>query len=60
MAYKVKIQKDGDRPYTPRKLFETILDAQDYAFGVDDGDYGELVYYIYDEDGNEVDAGAIG
>lgn len=58
MAYKVKIQKDDKRPYTARKTFETIEEADEYVQDID-GDYYELIYEIFDEDGNNVFTGAL-
>lgn len=57
MGYKVKYQKDSGRPYTVRKTFATIQDAQDYVEDIE-GDFCELIYEIFDEDGNSVFMGA--
>lgn len=49
IAYKVKYQKDFGRPYTVRKRFDSIQDADDYVQDLD-CEYCELVYEIIDEE----------
>ena len=52
MAYKVKYQRDNNRPYTVRKQFETVQDADDYVQDLE-CEYYELIYEIIDIDTNE-------
>lgn len=58
MTYKLKYEKDGGRPYTVRKTFPSISDAQDYAEDAQmNSDAVELYYEVIDESGNVVHAG---
>lgn len=52
MAYKLKCQKDFGRPYTVRKNFDSIEDADDYVQDMD-CECCELIYEIIDEETGE-------